>query len=288
MKSTGKNWLKKFPRGWATPHLLIGGGLIFLILVFSIGSFIATPHDPTKMNIDDRLGPPSKTHWFGTDQYGRDLFSRVVVGSRNSLIVGFIAVGLGILLGVPLGSFSAYLGQEVDSVIMRVMDILYGFPPVITAVLVTSILGPSLTNSIIAIGLFNIPIFARITRGNFLSLKERQFVEAARSSGRSELKIITRHILPNLSSPIVVQAATQFALALLAEAALSYLGLGVQPPHPSWGLMLKQAQTYMSLSPWPAVFPGLFIVLTVLGFTLTGDGLRDLLDPRLSREPRKL
>jgi len=288
MKSMGKNWLKTFPRRWATPHLLIGGGLIFLVLVFSIGSFFATPHDPSKMRIEDRLNPPSKTHWFGTDQYGRDLFSRVVVGSRNSLMVGFIAVGMGVLLGVPMGSFSAYIGEEVDSVIMRLMDILYGFPPVITAVLITSILGPSLTNSIIAIGLFNIPIFARITRGNFLSLKERQFVEAARSSGRSELMVITRHILPNLSSPVVVQAATQFALAILAEAALSYLGLGVQPPHPSWGLMLKQAQTYMSLSPWPALFPGLFIVLTVLGFTLTGDGLRDLLDPRLSREPRKL
>ncbi|MFW6071450.1 MAG: ABC transporter permease [Candidatus Bipolaricaulota bacterium] len=250
-------------------------------------SFIATPYVPSRMNIGDRLLPPSSSHWFGTDQYGRDVFSRVIAGSRNSLYVGLLAVFMGIGLGVPVGSLSAYTGGGIDSTLMRAMDVLYGFPPVITAVLITSLFGPGLINSMIAIGLFNVPIFARISRGNFLSTKESNFVEAARATGRSELTVVTRHILPNISSPILVQATTQFALAILAEAALSYLGLGIQPPHPSWGLMLKQAQTFMGLSPWPAIFPGLSIVLTVLGFNLVGDGLRDLLDPRLSRSAVK-
>ncbi len=262
------------------PSLFIGGILVFLVLFTAVTSFFATPYNPSKMNIPDRLSPPSRAHWFGTDQYGRDVFSRVITGSRNSLFVGLLAVSIGIVFGVPAGSLSAYFGGNLDSAIMRAMDVFYGFPPVITAVLITSVFGPSLTNSTLAIGIFNIPIFARLTRGNFLSVKERQFVEAARASGRSEFEVVFRHVLPNVSSPIIVQTTTQFALAVLAEAALSYLGLGIQPPHPSWGLMLKQAQTFMRLSPWPAIFPGLSIVITVLGFNLAGDGLRDLLDPR--------
>jgi len=262
------------------PSLLIGGILVFVVLFTATASFFITPYNPSRMNIPDRLAPPSRAHWFGTDQYGRDVFSRVIVGSRSSLYVGLLAVSIGIVFGVPAGSLSAYFGGNLDSAISRAMDVFYGFPPVITAVLITSVLGPGLTNSTLAIGIFNIPIFARLTRGNFLSVKERQFVEAARASGRSEFEVVLRHVLPNVSSPIIVQATTQFALAVLAEAALSYLGLGIQPPHPSWGLMLKQAQTFMRLSPWPAIFPGLSIVITVLGFNLAGDGLRDLLDPR--------
>jgi len=272
-----------FPQKWATPHLLVGGMIVLLVLGTFVSSYVLTPYAPSSMNIGGRLQPPSWSHPFGTDQYGRDVLSRVMVGSRNSFAVGLIAVGIGITIGVPVGSIAGFFNRWIDTPVMRVIDSLYGFPPVITAVLITSLFGPGLVNSMIAIGLFNIPIFARLTRGNFLSIKERQFVEAARASGRSDLSIIARHILPNLSSPIIVQASTQFALAILAEAALSYLGLGVQPPHPSWGLMLKQAQSFMSLSPWPAIFPGLAIVLTVLGFNLTGDGLRDLLDPRLTR-----
>ena len=275
--------ISKFPKKWATPHLLIGGTIILLVISVFASSYFLTPHPPSSMNIGNRLSSPSWNHPFGTDQYGRDILSRVMVGSRNSFVVGLIAVGIGIAIGVPAGSFAAFYGRWADSSVMRVIDALYGFPPVITAVLITSLFGPGLVNSMIAIGLFNVPIFARLTRGNFLSIKERQFVEAARSAGSSDLSIVTRHVLPNLSAPIIVQASTQFALAILAEAALSYLGLGIQPPHPSWGLMLKQAQSFMGLSPWPAIFPGLAIVLTVLGFNLAGDGLRDLLDPRLSR-----
>ncbi len=272
----------KFPERWATIHILVGGTIVLLVLFATLGSFFFTPYDPAPMNIDQRLLPPSPAHLFGTDQYGRDVLSRVMVGAKNSFLVGFMAVSIGIIFGLPAGSVSAFFGGWVDSAVSRFIDILYGFPPVITAILITSTLGPSLTNAMIAIGLFNIPIFARITRGNFLTIRERQFVEAARASGRSDFSIIIFHILPNLSSPIVVQATTQFALAILAEAALSYLGLGIQPPHPSWGLMLKQAQSFMALSPWPAIFPGLSIILTVLGFNLVGDGLRDLLDPRVS------
>ena len=274
-----------FPKKWARPHLLVGGMIILLVIATFVSSFFLTPYPPSTMDIGNRLQPPSLEHPFGTDQYGRDILSRVMVGSRNSFTVGLIAISIGIIFGVPVGSVAAFFGKWTDSSVMRFMDALYGFPPVITAVLITSLLGPGLINSMIAIGLFNIPIFARLTRGNFLSIKERQFVEAARASGRSDLTIIARHILPNLSSTIIVQTSTQFGLAILADAALSYLGLGIQPPHPSWGLMLKQAQSYMSLSPWPAIFPGIAIVVTVLGFNLAGDGLRDLLDPRLARLP---
>ncbi|MCF7890847.1 ABC transporter permease [Candidatus Bipolaricaulota bacterium] len=275
--------ISTYPKKWATPHLLVGGLIVFLVLGTFAGSYFLTPYPPSSMDIGSRLLPPGGNHPFGTDQYGRDVLSRVMVGSRSSIVVGIIAVGIGIAIGVPAGSLAAFSGRLMDSSVMRIIDALYGFPPVITAVIITSLLGPGLVNSMIAIGLFNIPIFARLTRGNFLSIKERQFVEAAKASGRSDLSIIARHILPNISSPIAVQASTQFALAILAEAALSYLGLGIQPPHPSWGLMLKQAQSFMGLSPWPAIFPGLAIVVTVLGFNLAGDGLRDLLDPRLTR-----
>ncbi|MBS3788688.1 ABC transporter permease [Candidatus Bipolaricaulota bacterium] len=262
---------------------MVGGTIIILVLVTSISSYFLTPYPPSRMDISNRLLPPTWNHPFGTDHYGRDVLSRVMVGSRNSFAVGLIAVGIGIALGVPAGSMAAFFGGWTDTSLMRIIDALYGFPPVITAVLITSLLGPSLRNSMIAIGLFNIPIFARLTRGNFLSVKESQFVEAAKASGRSNFSIISRHVLPNIGSSIVVQGSTQFALAILAEAALSYLGLGIQPPHPSWGLMLKQAQSFMGLSPWPAIFPGFAIVVTVLGFNLAGDGLRDYLDPRLTR-----
>ncbi|MFW6005962.1 MAG: ABC transporter permease [Candidatus Bipolaricaulota bacterium] len=272
-----------YPKKWATPHLLVGGAIILLVLATFVSSYFLTPYPPASMDIGRRLLPPSLNHPFGTDQFGRDVLSRVMVGSRNSFSVGVIAVGIGIAIGVPAGSLAASFGRFIDTTVTRLIDALYGFPPVITAVLITSLFGPGLVNSMIAIGLFNIPIFARLTRGNFLSIKERQFVEAAKASGRSDFSIIARHVLPNISSTILVQASTQFALAILAEAALSYLGLGIQPPNPSWGLMLKQAQSFMGLSPWPAIFPGLAIVVTVLGFNLAGDGLRDLLDPRLAR-----
>ncbi len=273
------NMVRKFPRKWAIPHLSVGLTIVILVFIATIASLFISTSQYSAMDIQNRLQGPNIKHFFGTDQYGRDTFNRVLVASKYSLVVGFVAVGIGVLMGVPIGCVAASRGKWLDPFLSRVMDVVYGFPPVITAVLITAILGPSLINVIIAIGLFNIPIFARLSRGNYLAVQEKEFIEAARASGSSGLTIAFRHIFPNISSPIVIQASTQFAFAILAEAALSYLGLGIQPPNPSWGLMLSQAQSFVRLSPWPVIFPGLSIVLTVLGFNLTGDGLRDLFDP---------
>lgn len=263
------------------PNFAIGLVLVGLVVATALVSYAYTPFDPTEMTITDRLEGPSSTHPFGTDHYGRDLLSRVMLGAVNSITVGLISVGIGLAFGVLIGMLAGFHGRWLDEVIMRVMDVLYGFPAVLSALLITSILGPGIKNSIIAIGIFNVPIFARLTRGNFLSLKERDFVNGARAIGRDNWGIIARHMLPNTLSPIIVQATISFAVAILAEAGLSYLGLGTQPPNASWGLMLRDAQQYMSHSIWPAIFPGLGIAVAVLGFNLIGDGLRDILDPQL-------
>ncbi len=268
-------------------NFLIGFVIVSLIVIMAVLSFVWTPYDPNKMHIRERLKPPSMRHILGTDQYGRDIFSRIMVGAVNSIFVGIVSVGIGLLFGLFFGAFAAYSGGWKDEITMRIMDVLYGFPPVLMAILITSILGPGIRNSILAIGIFNIPVFARLTRGSFLSMKERDFVQAARALGDREFVIIAKHIFPNIISPIIVQSATQFAVAILAEAALSYLGLGTQPPNASWGRMLKEAQTYMRLSPWPAIFPGLAIGIAVMGINMLGDGLRDIFDPRLARLGKK-
>lgn len=262
-------------------NFVIGLVLVGLVIFTAILSLFYTPYDPNRMKISMRLQGPSKAHWFGTDHYGRDVLSRVMGGAVNSISVGIIAVGIGTSLGVLLGALAGYWGGWADEATMRVMDVIYGFPAVLTAILITSILGPGIKNSMIAIGIYNVPIFARLTRANFLSLKERDYVLAARAVGRSDLPIIVKHILPNALSPLIVQATVSFATAILSEAGLSYLGLGTQPPDPSWGRMLNEAQPFLSLSAWPAIFPGLAIAIAVLGFNLLGDGLRDVLDPRM-------
>lgn len=263
--------------------LYTGSSIVVFLLITVIVSSFFTPYSPIKMNIPRRFGPPTQSHWFGTDQYGRDIFSRVLAGSKITLFVGTIAVGVGLIVGLLIGTLASLEYRWLNEMLMRFMDILYAFPPLLTALLLTSIYGPSITNTIISIGIFNIPIFARLARANFITLKEKQFVEAAEALGRNKAEIIVNHLLPNSVSPLVVQSSIQFAVAILAEAGLSYLGLGVQPPHASWGLMLKQAQTFMTISPWLAMFPGLAIVISVLGFNMLGDGLRDALDPRLTR-----
>lgn len=257
--------------------------LTAVVIVVALISLIWTPYDGNRMNARARLQSPSLSHPLGTDHYGRDTLSRVMVGAVNSIIVGLVTVAIGLTAGVLLGLAAAYYGRWVDESIMRFSDLLFGFPAVLSAILITSILGPSMINAMLAIGIFYIPIFARLTRAVSLSIWEREYIAAARACGLGELAIVWHHVLPNILSPLMIQGTIQFAVAILAEAGLSYLGLGTQPPHASWGRMLNEAQTYMNISPWIAIFPGLAIAWSVLGFNLLGDGLRDTLDPKMVR-----
>lgn len=264
--------------------LVIGGMLTALVLAMALVSFVWTPFDVTDINIARRLAPPSTVHPFGTDPFGRDVLSMIMVGARNSLAVALVAVGIGLGVGAPLGLLAAARGGLIDETVMRANDLIFAFPALLVAVMITAVAGPSALNAIIAIGIFNIPVFARVTRGAALSLWTREFILAARTAGKSKAQISLQHVLPNLLSLLIVQAAIQFAMGIVAEAGLSYVGLGAQPPMPSWGRMLAEAQTLIGFAPWLALMPGLAIVVIVLGLSLMGDGLRDLLDPRLRRE----
>jgi peptide/nickel transport system permease protein len=257
--------------------------LSLVVVVAAAVSLSWTPYDANRMNAPERLQGPSWRHPLGTDQYGRDTLSRVMAGSVNSIIVGLVTVAIGLTLGVGLGLLAAYRGGLTDEAIMRFSDLLFGFPAVLTAILITSILGPSMVNAMLAIGIFYIPVFARLTRAVAMVVWEKEFIAAARASGIGELGITRRHVLPNILSPLLIQGTIQFAVAILAEAGLSYLGLGTQPPDASWGRMLNDAQTFMDTNPWMAIFPGLAIAWSVLGFNLLGDGLRDTLDPKMVR-----
>ncbi|WP_299590698.1 ABC transporter permease [uncultured Tateyamaria sp.] len=262
--------------------LWLGGALSALVLVAAGLSFLWTPFDHAAMNIPDKLQTPNGTHWLGTDHFGRDLFSMIMVGARTSIAVALVAVGIGIGLGVPLGLWAAARqGGWADEIIMRGNDLIFAFPSLVIAILITAIFGAGAVNAIIAIGIFNIPVFARVTRGGALPLWAREFILAARVSGKGAARISIEHILPNIANLLIVQATIQFSLGILAEAALSYVGLGAQPPTPSWGRMLADAQTLVSIAPHMALVPGVAIILTVLGLNLLGDGLRDALDPKL-------
>ncbi len=261
-------------------------GLV-LTLIFTTGalvSFFWTPFDVTILDIPNRLKGPSGHNWFGTDHFGRDIFSMIMVGARTSIAVAFVAVGIGVVLGVPLGLMAAAnKGRLLDEIIMRTNDLVFAFPALLIAIMITAVFGPSAVNAIIAIGIFNVPVFARLSRGAALTLWTREFVLAARVAGKGGVRISVEHIMPNILNLLIVQGTIQFSLGILAEAALSYVGLGAQPPIPSWGRMLADAQTMISFAPHMAVIPGLAIVFTVLGLNLMGDGLRDIFDPRLRR-----
>jgi len=255
-----------------------------LFVALALVSFIWTPFDPTKLDIAGKLKTPSFAHWFGTDHFGRDMFSMIMVGARVSIAVAFVAVGIGMVLGVPLGLYAAARrGSLIDEIIMRGNDLVFAFPSLLLAIMITAVFGPGAVNAIIAIGIFNVPVFARLARGAALSLWTRDFVLAARVAGKNRARISAEHILPNIANLLIVQGTIQFSLAILAEAALAYVGLGAQPPLPSWGRMLADAQTLISLAPHMALFPGFAIIITVLGLNLMGDGLRDLFDPKLRR-----
>jgi peptide/nickel transport system permease protein len=267
-----------------TRSLWIGAALAGVFALAALVSFFWTPYDVAALDIAAKLQPPSAAHWFGTDHFGRDVFSMIMVGARVSIAVALVAVGIGMGLGVPLGLLAAATrGSLLDETIMRGNDIVFAFPALVIAILITAVFGPSAVNAIIAIGVFNIPVFARLTRGAALALWPRDFVLAARVAGKGRMRISVEHLLPNLASLLIVQGTIQFSLGILAEAGLSYVGLGAQPPTPSWGRMLAESQTMISFAPWLALFPGFAIVLTVLGLNLMGDGLRDLLDPRVRR-----
>lgn len=264
------------------PGFLLGALLTLTFVALALLSFIWTPYDVTAMSIPDRLRPPGLPHLLGTDHFGRDLLSMLMVGARNSIAVAVVAVVIGVGFGVPLGlAAAAQRGSWLDELISRSNDLIFAFPPLIIAILITASAGPSALNAIIAIGIFNIPVFARVARGGALPIWQREFIMAARVAGKGRARISAEHILPNLTNLLIVQGTIQFAMAVLAEAALSYVGLGAQPPTPSWGRMLGEAQTMFILAPHSALVPGGAIILMVLGLNLLGDGLRDMLDPKI-------
>ena len=262
----------------------VGGVLVLLLLATAALSLVWTPHAATEIDVPNKLRLPDAAHWLGTDSLGRDIVSLLIVGARNSIAVGLVAVGIGMGLGVALGLLAAARRGWVEEAVMRAADFTFAFPALLTAIMLTAIHGPGLLTSVVAIGIFNIPVFARITSAAAQSVWARDFVLASRACGKGAWRITFSHVLPNIASVLIVQATIQFALAILAEAALSYLGLGTQPPQPSWGRMLNEAQTLLFQAPLLAVYPGVAIALSVLGLNLLGDGLRDLLDPRLARQ----
>ena len=272
-----------FKRALKHPSFVVGSAVLVLLVVSAVVSMFWSPYPVGDIDIPNKLAASSAQHWFGTDSLGRDIASLLLVGSQNSLLVGFIAVGIGLGAGVPLGVLASAKRGWVEEVVMRAADFTFAFPALLSAILLTSIYGPGLVVSITAIGIFNIPVFARITRGAANSVWSRDYTLAARAAGKTKWAITWEHVLPNIASVLIVQASVQFAIAILAEAALSYLGLGTQAPQPSWGRMLNEAQSQMFQAPMLAVYPGVAIALAVLGLNLMGDGLRDLLDPRLSR-----
>jgi len=263
--------------------LVLGAVLTGVILAVALVSLVWTPFPPTRIDILNKLAAPSLAHPLGTDPFGRDVLSMIMAGTVNTLSVALVAVGLGAAIGIPLGAACSAAGGWVDMAVMRVSDLAFAFPAVLTAVMITALAGPGQGNAVFAIALFNIPVFARVTRGAALAVRELDFVVAARATGRGEFAIMRRHVLPNISAVLLVQLTIQCALAILADAGLSYLGLGTQAPAPSWGRMLNDAQTFIYAAPLLAVFPGVAIMLAVLGLNLLGDGLRDVLDPRLTQ-----
>jgi peptide/nickel transport system permease protein len=262
---------------------MLGGSLVALLIATALLSFVWTPHSALELDIPAKLQGPSASHWLGTDSLGRDIVSLLIVGAQSSIAVGLIAVGIGMGFGVSLGLLAAARRGWVEELVMRAADFTFAFPALLSAIMLTAIYGPGLVTSTVAIGIFNIPVFARISRAAANAVWARDYVLASRACGKGPWHITFAHVLPNIASGLIVQATIQFATAILAEAALSYLGLGTQPPQPSWGRMLYEAQSMMYQAPQLAIWPGLAIALSVLGLNLMGDGLRDLLDPRLAR-----
>lgn len=262
---------------------VIGGVLTLGLVLAALLSYVWTPGSPYEMDMAATLQGPSAGHWLGTDAFGRDVASLLLVGARASILVGVIAVGIGLVAGTALGLLAAARRGWIEEAVMRLTDFSLAFPAILSAIMLTAVFGAGIVNAIVAIGIYNIPTFARLTRAAANAVWSREYVAAARACGKGPWAITWQHVLPNISAVLIVQSTIRFAIAILAEAALSYLGLGTQPPQPSWGRMLSEAQTLMYQQPLLAVWPGAAIALAVLGLNLLGDGLRDLLDPKLAR-----
>ncbi len=265
-----------------TRNRLVMAGLIMSVLIVLVAFFarFIAPYDPIANNVRAALQRPSAYYYFGTDRFGRDIFSRVVYASRTSLLVALTSASLAALFGVTLGLLGGYFGGWVDSVTGRLMDILFSFPALLLAIAIAALLGPSVRNAVIAIAVVYAPLFGRVVRGSVLAERGKEYVEAARVLGASTPRIVRRHIFPNILSPLIVQATITFSAAILTEAYLSFLGLGTQPPNPSWGTMLADGRTFLETAPWMSIFPGIAIMLAVFSFNILGDGIRDALDPR--------
>jgi peptide/nickel transport system permease protein len=257
--------------------------IIMLVICSAVFADIISPYDPLRQDYSAFLQPPSRAHPLGTDNVGRDVLARIIHGARVSLAVGVVAVGIALILGALVGLASGYWGGGIDDVLMRIVDAIWTFPSLVLALSLAAALGPGIDKVMIAVGVVYVPAFARLVRGQTMSVREREFVTAAQALGASDLRMILKHIWPNVTAPIIVQASLNVATAIITEASLSFLGVGVRPPAPSWGSMLKAGYQYMEVAPWISVFPGLVIFLTVLAFNLAGDGLREALDPRMAR-----
>ncbi|NNV06651.1 nickel transporter permease [Geobacillus sp. C56-T2] len=274
-------WKEAWRRFRKNKIALVGAGIVFFFILVAILAPWLAPYDYKDQQLAERLQPPSSEHWFGTDDFGRDIFSRIVYGARISLWVGFFSVLGSVIVGSLLGIIAGYYGRWIDGIISRLFDILLAFPSILLAIGIVAVLGPSLQNALIAIAVINVPNFGRLIRSRVLSIKQEEYITAAKAIGMSDWRILIHHILPNSLAPIIVQGTLAIATAIIEAAALGFLGLGAQPPTPEWGKMLSDAKEFLTQAPWTMIFPGLAIMLTVLGFNLMGDGLRDALDPRM-------
>ena len=276
-----KSWKSVFNKLKKNKSAVVGGILIILLIAIALIGPYLTPYDPLyDQDVTNKLATPSSDHWFGTDNFGRDIFSRVIQGTGLTLMIGFFSILLGATVGIFLGIIAGYYGKRTDSIIMRVMDVLLAFPSILLALTIVTVLGGNMFNVIIAVAVSSVPIFARIVRGSTLSVKKLEYIDAMKALGASDSRIIFKHILPNITSPLIVQATLSIATAILSAAGLSFLGLGAQPPTPEWGAMLSDGRNYLYNAPHVALFPGLAIVVAVLAFNLLGDGLRDAFDPK--------
>ncbi len=269
-------------------NLVFGVTIVATFVLIALISLVYTPYPPNRQNIAIQLSPPSSSHLLGTDNLGRDVLSRLMEGARHTLCVAVFSVLLGACVGTGLGMVAGWSPGILDDLLMRIVDFIMGFPILLFAILIATVFGPGMRNSLIAIALANVPVFARLVRGNVLSLREREFVVSARACGAGTVRILFVHLLPNLLSPLLIQGTISLSTAVLADAGLSYLGLGIQPPYPSWGRMVYEARSFLVLDPWLAVYPGLAIALSILGFNLIGDGLRDRFDPRRAKRTRRV